>query len=145
MSSAEALDKAQQAGLDLVEVSPNATPPVCRIMDFGKYRFENSKKQQASKKKQKRTQIKEIKFRPRTEEGDYQVKLRKLRTFLEHGDKTKVTMRYRGREFAHQELGMQLLKRVEADLEDIANVEQMPNMEGRQMVMMLGPKKTGSH
>jgi translation initiation factor IF-3 len=145
MSSAEALDKAQQAGLDLVEVSPNATPPVCRIMDFGKYRFENSKKQQASKKKQKRTQIKEIKFRPRTEEGDYQVKLRKLRTFLENGDKTKVTMRYRGREFAHQELGMQLLKRVEADLEDIANVEQMPNMEGRQMVMMLGPKKTGSH
>jgi translation initiation factor IF-3 len=145
MSSAEALDKARQAGLDLVEVSPNATPPVCRIMDFGKYRFENSKKQQASKKKQKRTQIKEIKFRPRTEEGDYQVKLRKLRTFLENGDKTKVTMRYRGREFAHQELGMQLLKRVEADLEDIANVEQMPNMEGRQMVMMLGPKKTGSH
>jgi translation initiation factor IF-3 len=145
MSSADALEKAQQAGLDLVEVSPNATPPVCRIMDFGKYRFENSKKQQASKKKQKRTQIKEIKFRPRTEEGDYQVKLRKLRTFLEHGDKTKVTMRYRGREFAHQELGMQLLKRVEADLEDIANVEQMPNMEGRQMVMMLGPKKTGSH
>ena len=143
MSSADALGKAQQAGLDLVEVSPNATPPVCRIMDFGKYRFENSKKQQASKKKQKRTQIKEIKFRPRTEEGDYQVKLRKLRTFLENGDKTKVTMRYRGREFAHQELGMQLLKRVEADLEDIANVEQMPNMEGRQMVMMLGPKKTG--
>ena len=141
MTSAEALDKAQQAGLDLVEVSPNATPPVCRIMDFGKYRFENSKKQQASKKKQKRTQIKEIKFRPRTEVGDYQVKLRKLRTFLENGDKTKVTMRYRGREFAHQELGMKLLKRVEADLEDIANVEQMPNMEGRQMVMMLGPKK----
>ena len=143
MTSEEALDKAQQAGLDLVEVSPNAKPPVCRIMDFGKYRFENSKKQQASKKKQNRTQIKEIKFRPRTEEGDYQVKLRKLRTFLENGDKTKVTMRYRGREFAHQELGMQLLKRVEADLEDIANVEQMPNMEGRQMVMMLGPKKTG--
>ncbi len=141
MASQDALEKAKAAGLDLVEVSPNATPPVCRIMDFGKYRFENSKKQQASKKKQKRTQIKEIKFRPRTEEGDYQVKLRKLRTFLENGDKTKVTMRYRGREFAHQELGMQLLKRVEADLEDIANVEQMPNMEGRQMVMMLGPKK----
>ena len=142
MASHEALEKAQEAGLDLVEVSPNAKPPVCRIMDFGKYRFENSKKQQASKKKQKRTQIKEIKFRPRTEEGDYQVKLRKLRSFLENGDKTKVTMRYRGREFAHQELGMQLLKRVEADLEDIANVEQMPNMEGRQMVMMLGPKKS---
>ena len=141
MTSQDALEKAQQVGLDLVEVSPNATPPVCRIMDFGKYRFENSKKNQASKKKQKRTQIKEIKFRPRTEEGDYQVKLRKLRTFLENGDKTKVTMRYRGREFAHQEIGMQLLKRVEADLEDIANVEQMPNMEGRQMVMMLGPKR----
>jgi len=141
MTSQQALEKAQGVGLDLVEVSPNAKPPVCRIMDFGKYRFENSKKQQASKKKQKRTQIKEIKFRPRTEEGDYQVKLRKLRAFLENGDKTKVTMRYRGREFAHQELGMQLLKRVEADLEDIANVEQMPNMEGRQMVMMLGPKK----
>jgi len=140
MTSEEALGKAQLAGLDLVEVSPNAKPPVCRIMDFGKFRFESSKKQQASKKKQKRTQIKEIKFRPRTEEGDYQVKLRKLRNFLENGDKTKVTMRYRGREFAHQELGMKLLKRVEADLEDIANVEQMPNMEGRQMVMMLGPK-----
>lgn len=141
MSSNAALEKAQEAGLDLVEVSPNAKPPVCRIMDFGKYRFENSKKQQASKKKQKRTQIKEIKFRPRTEEGDYQVKLRKLRNFLEKGDKTKVTMRYRGREFAHQELGMELLKRVEADLEDVANVEQMPNMEGRQMVMLLGPKR----
>ncbi|NNJ98736.1 MAG: translation initiation factor IF-3 [Gammaproteobacteria bacterium] len=142
MSSADALGRAQEVGLDLVEVSPNANPPVCRIMDFGKFRFESSKKQQASKKKQKRTQIKEIKFRPRTEEGDYQVKLKKLRNFLEKGDKTKVTMRYRGREFAHQELGMDLLKRVEADLEDIANVEQMPNMEGRQMVMLLGPKKT---
>ena len=143
VSLVEAKRMAEEADLDIVEVSPTAKPPVCRIMDFGKFRFENSKKQQASKKKQKRTQIKEIKFRPRTEEGDYQVKLRKLRTFLENGDKTKVTMRYRGREFAHQELGMQLLKRVEADLEDIANVEQMPNMEGRQMVMMLGPKKTG--
>jgi len=142
MSSQEALAKALEAGLDLVEVSPNADPPVCRIMDFGKYRFESSKKSQASKKKQKRTQIKEIKFRPRIEIGDYQVKLRKLRTFLENGDKTKVTMRYRGREFAHQELGMELLKRVEADLADIANVEQMPNMEGRQMVMLLGPKKS---
>ena len=138
----EALARALEAGLDLVEVSPNAEPPVCRIMDFGKFRFESSKKSQASKKKQKRTQIKEIKFRPRTEVGDYNVKLRKLRDFLENGDKTKVTMRYRGREFAHQELGMELLKRVEHDLEDIANVEQMPNMEGRQMVMLLGPKKS---
>ncbi len=142
MTSEEALQKAQGVGLDLVEVSPNAEPPVCRIMDFGKFRFENSKKKQGAKKKQKRTQVKEIKFRPRTEIGDYNVKLSKLRKFLDNGDKTKVTMRFRGREFAHQELGMELLKRVVADLEEIANVEQMPGMEGRQMVMLLGPKKT---
>lgn len=142
MTSEEALDKAKGVSLDLVEVSPNAEPPVCRIMDFGKFRFENSKKKQSSKKKQKRTQTKEIKFRPRTEIGDYDVKVSKLRKFLENGDKTKVTMRFRGREFAHQELGMELLKRVVADLEDISNVEQMPGMEGRQMVMLLGPKKT---
>ena len=141
LTSEEALAKAQEAGLDLVEVSPNAEPPVCRIMDFGKFRFENSKQKQGAKKKQKRTQVKEIKFRPRTEIGDYNVKLNKLRKFLENGDKTKVTMRFRGREFAHQELGMELLKRVVADLEDISNVEQMPGMEGRQMVMLLGPKK----
>lgn len=142
MSSEEALKKATEVGLDLVEVSPNAEPPVCRIMDFGKFRFENSKKKQGAKKKQRRTQVKEIKFRPRTEVGDYKVKLNKLTKFLENGDKTKVTMRFRGREFAHQELGMELLKRVVADLEEIANVEQMPSMEGRQMVMVLGPKKT---
>ena len=141
LTSKEALAKAQAAGLDLVEVSPNAAPPVCRIMDFGKYRFENSKQKQGAKKKQKRTQVKEIKFRPRTEIGDYNTKLNKLRKFLEEGDKTKVTMRFRGREFAHQDLGMDLLKRVVADLEDISNVEQMPGMEGRQMVMLLGPKK----
>jgi translation initiation factor IF-3 len=141
MTSEEALRRAQEANLDLVEVSPNAEPPVCRIMDFGKFRFENSKKKQGAKKKQKRTQVKEIKFRPRTEIGDYNVKLNKLRKFLENGDKTKVTMRFRGREFAHQELGMDLLKRVVADLEEVANVEQMPGMEGRQMVMLLGPKK----
>ena len=133
--------KAQAAGLDLVEVSPNAAPPVCRIMDFGKYRFENSKQKQGAKKKQKRTQVKEIKFRPRTEIGDYFTKLNKLRKFLEEGDKTKVTMRLLGREFAHHDLGMDLLKRVVADLEDISNVEQFPGMEGRQMVMLLGPKK----
>ena len=138
----EALQKAKDVSLDLVEVSPNAEPPVCRIMDFGKYKFENSKKKQGAKKKQRRTQVKEIKFRPRTEVGDYKVKLNKLTKFLENGDKTKVTMRFRGREFAHQELGMELLKRVVADLEEIANVEQMPGMEGRQMVMVLGPKKT---
>jgi translation initiation factor IF-3 len=142
MTSEEALRRAQEVNLDLVEVSPNAEPPVCRIMDFGKFRFENSKKKQGAKKKQKRTQVKEIKFRPRTEIGDYNVKLNKLRKFLENGDKTKVTMRFRGREFAHQELGMELLKRVVADLEEIANVEQMPGMEGRQMVMLLGPKKS---
>ncbi len=142
MTSDEALAKAKSVSLDLVEVSPNAKPPVCRIMDFGKFRFENSKKKQGAKKKQRRTQVKEIKFRPRTEIGDYKVKLSKLTRFLENGDKTKVTMRFRGREFAHQELGMELLKRVVADLEEIANVEQMPGMEGRQMVMVLGPKKT---
>ena len=142
MTSADALEKAKGVSLDLVEVSPNAKPPVCRIMDFGKFRFENSKKKQSSKKKQKKTQTKEIKFRPRTEVGDYTVKVSKLRKFLENGDKTKVTMRFRGREFAHQELGMELLKRVVVDLEDISNVEQMPGMEGRQMVMLLGPKKT---
>jgi len=144
MSSEDALKKAIEVGLDLVEVSPNAEPPVCRIMDFGKFRFENSKKKQGAKKKQRRTQVKEIKFRPRTEVGDYKVKLNKLTKFLENGDKTKVTMRFRGREFAHQELGMELLKRVVADLEEIANVEQMPGMEGRQMVMVLGPKKSKS-
>jgi len=142
MSSADALSKAKSVSLDLVEVSPNAEPPVCRIMDFGKFRFENSKKKQSSKKKQKKTQTKEIKFRPRTEVGDYNVKVSKLRKFLENGDKTKVTMRFRGREFAHQELGMELLKRVVADLEEVSNVEQMPGMEGRQMVMLLGPKKS---
>jgi translation initiation factor IF-3 len=142
LTSEEALQKAKDVSLDLVEVSPNAEPPVCRIMDFGKFKFENSKKKQGAKKKQRRTQVKEIKFRPRTEVGDYKVKLSKLTKFLENGDKTKVTMRFRGREFAHQELGMELLKRVVADLEEIANVEQMPGMEGRQMVMVLGPKKT---
>jgi translation initiation factor IF-3 len=142
MTSEAALAKAKDVSLDLVEVSPNAEPPVCRIMDFGKFRFENSKKKQGAKKKQRRTQVKEIKFRPRTEIGDYKVKLNKLTKFLENGDKTKVTMRFRGREFAHQELGMELLQRVVADLADVANVEQMPSMEGRQMVMVLGPKKT---
>lgn len=141
MPTEEALERAEDVGLDLVEVSPNAEPPVCRIMDFGKYRFESSKKKQGAKKKQRRTQVKEIKFRPRTEVGDYNVKVKKLAKFLENGDKAKVTMRFRGREFAHQELGMELLQRVIADLEEVANVEQMPGMEGRQMVMVLGPKK----
>ncbi len=142
IKTVKALEMAAEAELDLVEVSPNAEPPVCRIMDYGKYKFEINKKQQAAKKKQKQIQIKEIKFRPRTEEGDYQTKLRKLREFLEEGDKAKVTLRFRGRENAHQELGLQQLQRVGKDLEDIAVIEQAPKMEGRQMVMMLSPKKT---
>ena len=142
MPTTQALEMAKEARLDLVEVSPNAEPPVCRIMDYGKFKFENNKQQQKAKKKQKQIQVKEIKFRPRTEEGDYQTKVRKLREFLEEGDKAKVTLRFRGREFAHQELGLKLLQRVGADLEEFATVEQMPKMEGRQMVMMLSPRKT---
>jgi translation initiation factor IF-3 len=137
----EALAKAQEAGLDLVEVSPNAEPPVCRIMDFGKYLFELKKKAQAGKSKTKQVHVKEIKFRPGTEEGDYKVKLRKLIEFLSNGDRTKITLRYRGREMAHQELGVKLLKRVEKDLEDYGTVEQFPKMEGRQLVMVMTPKK----
>ena len=133
---------AVEASLDLVEISPNAEPPVCKIMDHGRFKFENNKKQHSAKKKQKTVQIKEIKFRPGTEEGDYQVKLRNLVKFLENGDKTKITLRFRGREMAHRELGAQLLKRVEADLSELASVEQFPKLEGRQMVMVMAPKKT---
>ena len=132
---------ADQANLDLVEISPQAEPPVCKVMDYGKFRFEEQKKQQAARKKQKQVQVKEIKFRPGTDIGDYNVKLRNLIRFLTEGDKVKVTLRYRGREMAHQELGRDLLKRVEADLEEYGSVEQFPRMEGRQMVMVLGPKK----
>ncbi len=137
----EALELAKGEGLDLVEVSPMADPPVCRIMDFGKYLFELNKKAQFAKRKQKQVHVKEIKFRPGTDEGDYQIKLRKLREFLEVGDKAKVTLRFRGREMAHQELGAKLLARVREDLEEIGSVEQMPQMEGRQMIMVIGPKK----
>ncbi len=145
MTSEAALAKAKDVSLDLVEVSPNAEPPVCRIMDFGKFRFENSKKKQGAKKKQRRTQVKEMKFRPGTEEGDYQVKLRNLTRFLNDGDKAKVTLRFRGREMAHQELGMELLKRIETDLAEIGTVEMFPKMEGRQLTMVLAPnsKKKG--
>ncbi|MGY6278020.1 translation initiation factor IF-3 [Methylomonas sp. MgM2] len=141
VSITEALQTAYDANLDLVEISPNADPPVCKVMDYGKYQFEQSKKLQAAKKKQKQIQIKEIKFRPGTEEGDYQVKLRNLTKFLNDGDKTKITVRFKGREMSHRELGMDLLKRIEGDLEEIASVEQFPKLEGRQMVMVMGPKK----
>jgi translation initiation factor IF-3 len=140
-----AIQMARDESLDLVEVSPNASPPVCRIMDFGKYLFEINKKGQNTKRKTKRTQVKEIKFRPTTDEGDYQIKLRKLKEFLEHGDKAKVTLRYRGREMVHQELGVQLIERVKNDLDDYGSVEQLPELEGRQMVMILGPKKKVSN
>ena len=132
---------AADVDLDLVEVSPTASPPVCRIMDYGKFKFEASKKLQASRKKQKNIQVKEIKFRPGTDIGDYNVKLRNLRSFLENGDKTKITVRFRGREMAHRELGMELLKRVEKDLDELAVVEQRPKLEGRQMVMVMAPRK----
>jgi len=130
-----------EADMDLVEVAPDSSPPVCRIMDYGKFLFEENKKRHAAKKKQKQIQVKEVKFRPGTEEGDYQVKLRNLTRFLNNGDKTKVTLRFRGREMAHQELGLQLLKRVEEDLKEIGTVEQYPRLEGRQMVMVIAPKK----
>ena len=138
---ADAKRMAEEAELELVEVSPTAKPPVCRIMDFGKFVFEEKKKRHDAKKKQKQVQIKEVKFRPGTEEGDYQVKLRNLTRFLTNGDKTKVTLRFRGREMAHQELGLKLLKRVEADLAELGTVESFPRMEGRQMVMVIAPKK----
>ena len=141
MPIGEAQDLADEAELDLVEVSPTAKPPVCRIMDYGKFLFEENKKKHAAKKKQKQIQIKEVKFRPGTEEGDYQVKLRNLTRFLSHGDKAKVTLRFRGREMAHQDLGQKLLKRVEEDLAELGTVEQYPRLEGRQMVMVIAPKK----
>lgn len=141
MSREQALEKAVEAGLDLVEVAPQAKPPVCKIMDYGKHLFEKNKSQQHAKKKQKQIQVKEIKFRPGTEEGDYQTKLRNLRRFLEDGDKVKVTLRFRGREMRHQELGRKLLDRVHADLDDLGTVEQMPKVEGRLMVMVMAPRK----
>ena len=139
------LERARQtavdAGLDLVEISPNVDPPVCKIMDHGRFKFEANKKQHAGRKKQKTAQLKEIKFRPGTEDGDYQVKLRNLVRFLENGDKTKITLRFRGREMAHRELGAKLLKRVENDLSELATVEQFPKLEGRQMIMVMSPRK----
>ena len=136
----EALDAAQKETLDLVEISPDAEPPVCKIMDYGKHVFDIKKKVALQKKKQKQTQVKEMKFRPGTDQGDYDIKLRNLVRFLENGDKAKVTLRFRGREMAHQELGMAMMKRVEADLVELAQVEQYPKMEGRQMIMVLAPR-----
>ena len=132
---------AEEADIDLVEIAPTAKPPVCRLMDYGKFKYRESKKAHEAKLKQKQIQVKEVKFRPGTDEGDYKIKVRNLTRFLIEGDKTKVTLRFRGREMAHQELGMQLLKGVEADLKEVGVVEQWPKLEGRQMIMILGPKK----
>ena len=134
---------AEEAELDLVEIAPTAVPPVCRIMDYGKYKYREAKKRHEAKLKQKQIIVKEIKFRPGTDAGDYKIKLRNLIRFLEEGDKTKVTLRYRGREMAHQELGVRLIERVKGDLEQYSVVEQYPKMEGRQLIMVLAPKKTG--
>ena len=136
----DALDQSQTAGLDLVEISPDAEPPVCKIMDYGKKLFEVKKQQAVQRKRQKQTQVKEMKFRPGTDTGDYEIKLRNMTRFLENGDKAKVTLRFRGREMAHQELGMQMLKRIETDLDDIGSVEQFPKMEGRQFTMVIAPR-----
>ena len=137
----EATRLSQEAALDLVEIVPSAEPPVCRVMDYGKFLFDANKKRHAAKRKQKQIHVKEVKFRPGTDEGDYQIKLRNLRRFLDHGDKVKVTLRFRGREMAHQQLGAQMLQRVEQDLDELGTVEQYPKLEGRQMVMVISPKK----
>lgn len=141
VSLARALEFAEAAALDLVEIAPNAEPPVCRVMDYGKYRYAASKKQHHAKRRQKQIIVKEVKFRPSTDVGDYDVKLGRLKKFLQAGNKTKVTLRFRGREMTHPELGRSMLSRVEQDLADIAVVEQEPIMEGRQMVMLLAPQK----
>ena len=140
VSLEDAQKAAQDAGLDLVEIAPDAEPPVCKIEDYGKKLFEVKKQQAAQRKKQKQTQVKEMKFRPGTDVGDYDIKLRNLTRFLENGDKAKVTLRFRGREMAHQELGMEMLKRIEEDLSELGNVEQYPKMEGRQLTMVIAPK-----
>ena len=141
VSISEAIAAAEAATLDLVEISPGAEPPVCKIMDYGKYVFEQKKAKAAAKKKQTVVHVKEIKFRPGTDIGDYKIKLRKLTEFLEEGDKTKITVRFRGREMAHRELGMDLMKRVQKDLEEFGDVESFPKLEGRQMTMVIAPKK----
>ena len=141
MSLHTALNMAEDAGLDLVEIAPMAAPPVCKLMDFGKFKYQEQKKAHEARLKQKQVQVKEVKLRPGTDENDYQIKLRNLKRFLEEGDKCKVTLRFRGREMAHQEFGLRQLERVKADLEELGQVEQMPKMEGRQMIMVIAPKK----
>ena len=141
LSREEAIALAEESGMDLVEIQPTADPPVCRIMDYGKFKFEAQKKANAAKKKQKIVEIKELKFRPTTDDGDYNIKLRNLRRFLEEGDKVKVNIRFKGREMAHQELGMQMAARIEKDLVDEVVIEQRPRLEGRQMIMMVAPKR----
>jgi translation initiation factor IF-3 len=140
VSRNEAIDMAADAGLDLVEIAPNADPPVCKILDFGKYKYEEQKKKNEAKKKQKVIEVKEVKFRPSIDDHDYDVKMRSMQKFIGEGDKVKVTMRFRGRELAHQELGMDVLMRVKGDLDAVAKVEQFPRMEGRQMTMVVSPK-----
>ena len=139
VSPEKALELSEKAGLDLVEISPNASPPVCKIMDYGKYKYEQQKRESEARKNQKIIEVKEIKFRPGTDTHDYEVKMRRVTKFLEKGDKVKITMRFRGREMAHQELGRELLERVAADIEDYGKIENIPKMEGRQMTMMIGP------
>jgi translation initiation factor IF-3 len=145
VSLASAMRMAEEAEVDLVEIAPTAKPPVCRLMDYGKFKYQESKKRHEAKLKQKQIQVKEIKFRPGTDEGDYQIKLRNLIRFLEEGDKAKVTLRFRGREMAHQEFGVKLLERVRTDLDPYGVVEQFPKLEGRQMIMVLSPKKKPAH
>ena len=141
VSPERGLELAEEAGLDLVEISPNASPPVCKIMDYGKFKYEQQKRESEARKKQKIIEVKEIKFRPNTDVHDYDVKMRNVKRFLEDGDKVKITLRFRGREMAHQNLGRELLERVAVDVEGLGKVENMPKMEGRQMVMMIGPAK----
>ena len=141
VSIKEAIDMAEEQDVDLVEIAPTAKPPVCKLMDFGKFKYEQAKKRDEARKKQKQVQIKEIKFRPGTDDGDYNIKMRKVREFLGDSDKVKITLRFRGREMAHQDLGAQLLERVKADLVEEGQIEQFPKLEGRQMVMLVAPKK----
>ncbi|MDL2285081.1 translation initiation factor IF-3 [Oxalobacter sp. OttesenSCG-928-P03] len=141
VSLAEALRLSEEADVDLVEIAPNASPPVVRLMDYGKFRYQEQKKAHEARQKQKVISVKEVKFRPGTDEGDYNIKLRNAIRFLEDGDKCKITLRFRGREMAHQDIGMRMLERLKADLEEVGQVEQFPKMEGRQMVMVLAPKK----